>query len=135
MTGGYLLDTNHASKLMEGIEPLAARISSLQTKDIEFGISMTVLGELYYAAYASRRRELNLARIDYLLERVLLWPYDRAAAEEFGRIQAEQKAKGKPIPPTDAQIAAVARVYNLKVLTADHHFSLVDGVSVENWLV
>jgi len=120
---------------MEGIEPLAARISSLRTKDIEFGISMTVLGELYYAAYASRRRELNLARIDYLLERVLLWPYDRAAAEEFGRIQAEQKAKGKPIPPTDAQIAAVARVHNLTVLTADHHFSLVDGVSVENWLV
>ena len=65
---------------------------------------------------------------------IILWPFDERAAEEFGRIQAEQKAKGRPIPPLDAQIAAVARVHGLVLLTADHHFTFVDGIAVENWL-
>lgn len=93
-----------------------------------------MLGELYYAIYASQRREENLERLGDLLEALILWPFDQLAAEEFGRIQAEQKAKGRPIPPLDAQIAAVARVHDLVLLTADHHFELVDGLVVENWL-
>jgi predicted nucleic acid-binding protein len=46
----------------------------------------------------------------------------------------EQKTKGRPIPPIDAQIAAVARLRNLTVLTADHHFQYVDRLTIENWL-
>ena len=51
-----------------------------------------------------------------------------------GEIKAEQKTKGRPIPGTDAQIAAVARLYNLTVLSADHHFQYVDNLQVESWL-
>ena len=40
----------------------------------------------------------------------------------------------KPIPSIDAQIAAVARIHNLTVLTTDQHFNVVAGLSVENWL-
>ncbi|MCR4407293.1 MAG: type II toxin-antitoxin system VapC family toxin [Anaerolineae bacterium] len=134
MAISYLLDTNHASKLLDGNAFLTQRVASLHKQGVEFGISITVLGELYYAAYASQRREINLRRIVYLLERVPVWPYDQIAAEEFGRILAEQKATGCPIPPIDAQIAAVARVRGLTVLTADHHFKLVGGLRVENWL-
>jgi tRNA(fMet)-specific endonuclease VapC len=93
-----------------------------------------VLGELYFAAYASQRRVQNLQALRDFLADAILWPFDELAAEEFGRIQAEQKAKGRPIPPLDAQIAAVARVYDLVLLTADRHFEFVDHVTVENWL-
>jgi predicted nucleic acid-binding protein len=34
----------------------------------------------------------------------------------------------------DAQIAAVARVHALGVLTADQHFQLVAGLVIEDWL-
>jgi len=68
------------------------------------------------------------------LEDVILWNYDIPAAEEFGKIQAEQKAKGKPIPSIDAQIAAVARIRNVTVLTTDQHFNFVDGLYRDNWL-
>ncbi len=64
----------------------------------------------------------------------ILWPFDSLVAEEFGRIMAEQKGKGRPIPPLDAQIAAVARRYHLVLLTADRHFAFVIGVVIENWL-
>ena len=57
-----------------------------------FGLSITVLGELYYAVYASRHREENLQRLRGLLNALVLWPFDELAAEAFGAIQAEQKA-------------------------------------------
>jgi tRNA(fMet)-specific endonuclease VapC len=90
---------------------------------------------MYYAAYASQRRDENLRGIRAFLADIWLWPYDERAAEEFGRIQAEQKVKGRPIPQIDAQIAAVARLQRLTLLTADQHFQSVTGLTIENWLI
>jgi len=39
-----------------------------------------------------------------------------------------------PIPTADAQIAAIARVHGLTVLTNDRHFDDVDSLNMENWL-
>ncbi len=130
----YLLDTNHASRFLDGTEPVTSRVEVAVKQGHRFGISITVLGELYFAVYASSRRAQNLQALHDFLDDAILWPFDERAAEEFGRIQAEQKAKGRPIPPLDAQIAAVARVHGLVLLTADHHFTFVDGIAVENWL-
>lgn len=129
----YLLDTNHASWLMARQESIVARLHQAQASGAQFGISMTVLAELYFAVYASQRRAENLNRLQSLVEALLLWPFDALAAEEFGRIQAEQKAKGRPIPPLDTQIAAVARVNDLVLLTDDHHLTMVEGIQIENW--
>jgi tRNA(fMet)-specific endonuclease VapC len=131
----YLLDTNHASWLMAQQGPIVARLRQAQADGSRFGIPITVLGELYYAVYASQHRAENLRRLQTLAGALLLWPFDALVAEEFGRIQAEQKAKGRPIPPLDAQIAAVARVNDLILLTDDKHFSFVDGITVDNWRV
>lgn len=130
----YLLDTNHASKILEGNKPLSLRVLALKNSGSRFSISMSILGELFFAVYASKRREKNLQQLKSFLEDVVLWNYDIAAAEEFGKIQAERKAKGKPIPSIDAQIAAVARIHNVTVLTTDQHFNFVDGMSIDNWL-
>ena len=131
----YLLDTNHASWLMAQQGPIVARLRQAQATGARFGVSVTVLGELYYAVYASQRRAENLRRLQSLAGALLLWPFDALTAQEFGRIQAEQKAKGRPIPPLDAQIAAVARVNDLVILTDDRHFAFVDGIAIENWRV
>ena len=130
----YLVDTNHASKILEGEKKLKDRLQKTRDTGDTFGISITVLGELYYAVYASQRKQENLACLKAFLDSVILWEYDRPAAEEFGRIQAEQKAKGKPIPSSDAQIAAVARLHNLKILSNDRHFTFVSNLAIENWL-
>ncbi len=131
----YLLDTNHASWLMAQREPIVTRMRQAQTAGDRFGIPVTVLGELYYAVYASQHRAENVRRLQSFAGALMLWPFDALTAQEFGRIQAEQKVKGRPIPPLDAQIAAVARVNDLVILTDDRHFTFVDGVNVENWRV
>lgn len=130
----YLLDTNHASRLLEGSKSISTKINTLKNSGSGFGISISILGELFFAVYASRRKDENLQQLKEFLDDVIIWNYDIPAAEEFGKIQAEQKAKGKPIPSIDAQIAAVARIHNLTILTADQHFDFVDSIRVENWL-
>lgn len=130
----YLVDTNHVSKILEGEKKLKSQLQKAKGAGDTFGISITVLGELYYAVYASRRKQENLAGLKALLHSVILWEYDHSAAEEFGRIQAEQKAKGKPIPSSDAQIAAVARLHNLRILSNDRHFTFVSNLAIESWL-
>ena len=130
----YLFDTNHASKILEGDKPLSLKVGAFKNSGSRFSISMSILGELFFAVYASKRREKNLQQLKLFLEDVILLDYDIKAAEEFGKIQSEQKAKGKPIPSVDAQIAAVARIHNVTVLTTDQHFNLVDGLNIDNWL-
>ena len=129
----YLLDTNHVSKIMEGNRCLEKNLENSRGKGDKFGISMTILGELYFAVYASRRKSENLKHLESFLDSILLWSYDDMAAKEFGKIQAEQKSKGRPVPAMDAQIAAVARVNDLTILSNDRHFNYID-VSTKNWL-
>lgn len=130
----YLLDTNHASKLLEGSKSILNKINLLKNNGSRFGISVSILGELFFAVYASSRKDENLRQLRLFLDDIIIWGFDIIASEEFGKIQAEQKAKGKPIPSIDAQIAAVARIHNLTVLTADQHFSQINSLTIENWL-
>ena len=130
----YLMDTNHVSKVLDGNDLLRRRLIAAQQHGDEVGISTTVLGELYFAAFCSERQEQNLQRMEELVNQVTLWAFDSDAAREFGVIRAELRRKGRPIPPMDTQIAAVARVRGLTVVTADQHLTFVDRLSVEDWL-
>lgn len=56
----YLLDTNHASRLMAQQGPISSRVGQALASGDQFGLSITVLGELYYAVYASQHQEQNL---------------------------------------------------------------------------
>jgi tRNA(fMet)-specific endonuclease VapC len=130
----YLLDTNHAAQVMAGPDALRELLVTRGHPDDRFFISITVLSELYFAAYASQHQVRNLQSVNRLLDHIPLLDFDLLAAEEYGRIKTELKAKGRPIPGTDVQIAAVARLHDLIVLSADRHFQYVDNLQVESWL-
>jgi len=127
-----LIDTNHAVQIMADQTMLSTRLGPEQNARDQFFTCITVLGELYFAAFASQRREQNLRNLNALLEHIPVLRFDRSAAEEYGRIKAELKVKGRPIPGTDAQIAAIARLHDLVVLTSDRHFAFVDKLQVES---
>lgn len=130
----YLFDTNHAIAHLNGDPRLTPHLSAAQTAGDTFAISTIVLGELYYGAYASQRASDNLAKLNAFVAQLIAFDFDTAAASEFGKIKAEQRAKGKPVPTADAQIAAIARLHGLTLLTNDAHFQLIDGLKLENWL-
>lgn len=61
-------------------------------------------------------------------------PYDEAAATWHGEERARLEALGRPTPFVDGQIAAIARVHRLVLVTTnDKDFVCFTGLSVENW--
>jgi tRNA(fMet)-specific endonuclease VapC len=76
----------------------------------------------------------RIARLDEVLADLVRWEYDSRAAREFGIIKSELRRIGRPIPDVDAQIAAIARLDALTLLTSDRHFSWVSGLAIEDWL-
>ena len=128
----YLLDTNHAGALMKDDPRM---ISALRApNDSIFHISMPSVGELSYMVYNSSRIEGNSRKLRNLLRALVILPFDQAAARHFGRLRAELRRAGQPIPPIDLQIAAVAVDRDLTILTTDAHFGHIPGLAVDSWL-
>ena len=127
----YLFDTNHASAILKGDKDLRQRISLAQG---QFGISLPTVGELWFMVFNSIEVTKNTEALKYTLRQFKHWEYDQEAAVEFGRIRAELRRNGRPIPAIDVQIAAIARANDLTVLTSDEHLSYVSDLNVENWL-
>jgi tRNA(fMet)-specific endonuclease VapC len=61
-------------------------------------------------------------------------PYDEAAAAWHGEERARLESLGHPAPFVDGQIAAIAHVYGLVVVTTnDKDFVRFKGLSIQNW--
>ena len=131
----YLLNSNHMVAHLNGDARIGNRIAQVRQTGDEFGITTIGLGELYFGAYNSQRVQYNLSRINNALPDFIVYDFDLNAAEEFGRIRAELRVQGTPIPIPDIQIAAIARSRGLTLLTSDQHFSHVSGLMVEDWLI
>ncbi|MDP6111431.1 MAG: type II toxin-antitoxin system VapC family toxin [Planctomycetota bacterium] len=132
----YLLDSGIASDYVNRRLGVRERVNhSIRNGDV-VGICTPVLGELVAGVQMSddperRRREL-LREVRHLR----LWPYEKGAALEFGRIRAELRKKGRPIQQIDIQIAAIALTLgNCIVVTKDSDFQAVPRLKVEDWSV
>jgi tRNA(fMet)-specific endonuclease VapC len=61
-------------------------------------------------------------------------PYDEAAATWHGEERVRLDALGRPAPFVDGQIAAIAHVNGLVLVTTnDRDFARFAGLAVENW--
>jgi tRNA(fMet)-specific endonuclease VapC len=130
----FLLDTGPAQKFVNK-DPVVRRAAQerRQRGDV-IGICYPVLGELWSGVLGSDSRAQNAQRLQHNLKRLVLWPYDKAAAEEFGRIFTALKRMGRPMQQIDIQIAAIALTLgDCTVVTFDSDLSAVPGLSVENW--
>lgn len=92
-----------------------------------------VVGELYYGAYNSGKKDKNISRIDLFKTQVSGIPCDDSTAKIYGKIKKELKDKGQPIPEDDIWIAAIAIQHNLTLVTRDKHFSRFANLETETW--
>lgn len=132
----YLLDTNAASAFIQKRGNIPERARAARRRGGRIGIGIPVLAELYYGIEFSASRELNLQRLERALANIVVWPFDKPAAAEFGRLRAELRRIGRPMQVVDIMIAAIARnLGNCTVVTADSDLVAVPGLTVENWIV
>jgi len=95
----------------------------------------SVCRRIVFHGFNSTRVSENRKSLELLMRPFRIAPFDSNSAIEFGRIQAELRKLGKPIPAVDVQIAAIARAHAFVLLTADAHFGVVESLQHANWLI
>jgi tRNA(fMet)-specific endonuclease VapC len=121
-----LLDTNAYSALRRGNEHVAQQVRSSE----EVLLSVVVVGELLFGFRNGSLYEENARVLGSFLEDPLvrLLPVTWGTANLFGRISAGLRKKGRPIPTNDIWIAAHAMESGADLISADPHFSHVEGL-------
>ena len=96
-------------------------------------VPIIVIGELYFGAAKSQRKEENRQRIEQLTEQVTLLYCLDETPKYYAQIKQELKQKGRPIPENDIWIAALAQEYGLPLVSRDGHFKYIDDLSLIQW--
>jgi tRNA(fMet)-specific endonuclease VapC len=112
----YLLDTNACVEhLRQRNSAVIARIAATPASDIRLG--SVVKAELYHGAHRSQQAQSNLTKVDNFVRPFISIPFDDDAAREYGQIRADLERRGVVIGPDDLQIAAIALVHGLTLVT------------------
>ncbi len=96
-------------------------------------VPIIVVGELYFGAAKSQRKEENQQRIEQLTGHVTLLYCLDDTPRYYAQIKQELKQKGRPIPENDIWIAALAQEYGLPLVSRDQHFAYIDNLSLIQW--
>jgi predicted nucleic acid-binding protein len=132
----FLFDTDALSQILKPTpsSPFLARLAAVPSEQ-QFTSAITV-GEMVYGAHRSPTPErwLRLAQ-ERLWPNMRVLPFDRSAAETYGRLRAALEKAGTPLAEPDLRIASIALTNDLTVVTGNvRHFARVPGLRVENWL-
>ncbi len=130
----FLLDSGIASDYINRRNGVYERARVEVARGNPVGIGVPVLAELASGIERSRTRDPNMQRLKAALPALKLWPFDLAAAFEYGRIHAGLVRLGRPMQVVDVMIAAIAfALGNCTVVSADSDLAAVPGLAVENW--
>jgi tRNA(fMet)-specific endonuclease VapC len=124
-----ILDTNGLSALADG-DP---RLEHLIQKTAQIALPVIVLGEYRYGIRESRNRARYERWLADVAANTRVLEVDAGTAEQYADVRHELKRRGCPIPGNDLWIAALARQYDLPLLSRDRHFDLVPGIERIAW--
>ncbi len=133
----FLLDTNVLSEPLKPT-PDVGVMQHLREHRQELATATLVWHELLFGCYRLTSSTRRTAIEQYLSQVVALlpmFPYDEAAAEWHARERARLVSLGKTPAFVDNQIAAIAQVNHLTLVTANiADFVQFDGLNVVNWM-
>ena len=137
MTLRYLLDTSVVSAPVSKT-PDPDIVRRLDERGHECAIAAPVWHELVYGCRRLARGRRRAALVTYLQDVIRasfpVLPYDEAAAAWHGVERARLDALGRPAPFVDGQIAAIAHVNDLVLVTVNtRDFARFKEITVENW--
>jgi tRNA(fMet)-specific endonuclease VapC len=130
----FLLDTDTCVYLLNGNPSLKKKVEEVGV--FSLAISNSVLAELYFGAYNSKKVEDNLKRINLFKKNLTILSDSQESALRFGKIKADLRSKGKIIEDFDILIASIAIVNSCILITNNtDHFERIDDLQIENWLI
>lgn len=137
MRPSFLLDTNVLAEPMRPV-PNPKILNRLETLYPSFVIAAPVWHELLFGVQrlpsSRKRRKLETYLTVVIGPSLPILPYDRKAAAWHAAERARLSQSGKTPSFTDGQIAAIAKVNGLTLVTANRSdFEAFEGLSLVDW--
>lgn len=136
MSAIYLLDTNILSELAKR-EPHAGVEKRLKAHQFHCAVGVPTIEELAFGIHrlpSCPKRDMLESWLDGVLNSFVVLPYDSYCAVWLGRERARLTGVGKPAPRADGEIAAIAVVNELILVTRNTvDFENFLGLHLENW--
>jgi len=129
----YLLDSNHASRLVTVGDAVPRRIWQAILGGDTFHLTILVVTETVFGFSMLPRAIRNAQEWAIWRPRLTLLDTDEADALDAARLQATLRRQGRQLGTVDALIAAVALRYNLTLLTTDNDFAAVPSLTTAKW--
>lgn len=125
--GDFLLDTNIVIALGKG------ELNLQKMRQSNFFVANITIAELYYGAYKSQNRAKNIQKLqEFIADNAIIFA-DVQTSNYYGKISAQLRIIGKPIPSNDIWIAALALQHELVLVTRDNHFHHIDMLQLTRW--
>lgn len=135
----YLLDSNVISEPLK-LSPNAGVLQRLREHEGAMAIAAVVWHEMLFdweRLHSSRKKSAIESYLHQVVRGTLpILPYDEAAAGWHAAQRARLAVQGRTPPFADGQIAAVARVNGLTLVTANRtHFEPFEDLQIEDWKI
>lgn len=139
VTTAFLLDTNAISEPLRPV-PNENLLSRIREHEDRLAIPSIVWHELLYGMArlpgSKRRSAIEQYLFEVVRATIPILPYDARAAQWHAAERARLAELGRPPSFADGQIAAIAAVERLTLVTANtRDFASFEGVEVVDWLV
>lgn len=133
----FLLDTNIISEAVKA-KPNKAVMRKLRMHQEEIATASPVWHELQFGCrrlpVSRRRSTLEMFLSNVVRPSMEILPYDEAAVTWHADQRARLNSIGKPPSFVDGQIAAIAKVNRLMLVTRNTaDFEVFSGIDLQNW--
>jgi len=132
----YLLDTDVISEPTRS-QPSATVLARLRSTIDRCAIAAVTWHELRFGIERlpdGRRKNSLTDYLRLLAPQIPVLSYDQSAADWHARMRAREASSGATRPFADGQIAAIAAVHGLTLVTRNlPDFVGIDGLLVESW--
>jgi len=133
----FLLDTNVISECARP-HPNRGIVERLERHELEIATAAPVWHELLFGCAllprSKKRADLEAYLGDVVVGTLPILPYDAACAEWHGEERARLVRLGRTPPFVDGQIAAIAHVHGLEIVTVNlEDFGDFEGVRAVDW--
>ena len=134
---GFLLDTNIVSELARRRPDPNVTFWLENQNPSDLFLSSITLGELIRGASKVENTQRGTVLRRWISEKLTaqfrnrILSFDIPAANVWGTMMGKNDARGNPLPPADAQIAAIAKVHNLMIVTRNtkDFYKMVDSLT------
>ena len=130
-----IVDTDFLSDYLAGANSAKKTMYDLLKEGMYIVTTVITASELYFGSYRRKWQQKRVQILEQLLSSLIVLPFTKDHTNEYGKLRALLVDQGIDIGFADTVIAAIAKIENIPVLTANiKHFERIEELTIRPYL-